>query len=125
MSKFKTKELLVCLIMFIVIAFTATTVVATEGATLEDLLDEMNQGTVNDESDDYNDDIGTGNREQLDEDILENEPENETENVEEDETTSEDELTHTGIEDFPVFIAIAVLAISMIYAYRKVREYNV
>lgn len=129
----KTKELFISLIIFAIIAFMTVPVCATEGITADSLLDELNQGEVNDEGDDYDDEIGEGNRDQLSEDLSDSDDDekkddakkDDEETEKKDETTSDEKLTHTGIEDFPVYIAIAVLGVSMVFAYKKVKEYNI
>lgn len=131
----KTKELFISLIIFAIIAFMTIPVCATDGITADSLIDglDLYQGEVDDDDDDYNDNIGEGNREQLSEDLSDSDDDakkddEETKNEEtekKDETTSDEKLTHTGIEDFPVYIAIAVLGVSMVFAYKKVKEYNI
>lgn len=126
----KTKELFISLIIFALIAFMTVPACATEG--IFDL-DEIDQGEVNDEGNDYDDKIEEGNREQLSEDLSDSDDDekkddakkDDEETEKKDETTSDEKLTHTGIEDFPVYIAIAVLGVSMVFAYKKVKEYNI
>lgn len=130
--KSDVKKIIICLIAILMVMVVATKTLATDGNTsIGDMLNEMkkeNQNlTINgtDEPDEIesgnritntNTNINTDNNKNLN--VNENQNENENENKP---TTT----PYTGIGDYSVIVFIVIFAISAVYAYKKIRDYNV
>lgn len=115
------KKIGICLIALFLVVGTAYTTLATEdgGDWLNELLQSQN-GTIGENEPVEN--IPEG------ENKIVNDNENLNTNVEENENTSEnlpEKTPHAGLEDYSGLVFVAIFAVSAIYAYKKIREYNV
>jgi len=119
------KKIVICLIALFLVVGTAYTTLATEGGS-QSILDEINEMLQN-----QNGTIGENEPvEQIPEGENNNESANEalnTNDVSENTNVSENlpETTpHAGLEDYSGLVFVAIFAVSAVYAYKKVREYN-
>lgn len=121
------KKIVICLIALFLVVGVACTTFATEGGS-QSILDEINEmlqdqnGTIGENENVEQIPEGTNNNENANEGLNENtnlasENTNESENLPE-------STPHAGLEDYSGLIFVAIFAVSAIYAYKKVREYN-
>ena len=117
------KKVVICLTALFLVVGVAYTTLATEGGS-QSILDEINEMLQNQN--------GTIGENEPVEQIPEGENNNEALNTNTNETagntnTSENlpETTpHAGLEDYSGVVFVAIFAVSAIYAYKKIREYN-
>lgn len=114
MSNIKTKELIICLIAVIALILTITTnVFATQ-----DINSLMGNNAANAENNDFQQ-IGDTNT-----NINTNTNTNTNTNVANNNVNKVATIPYTGI-DYSVVLIIAICGVSAIYAYKKIRDYNV
>lgn len=130
--KSDVKKIIICLIAILMVMVVATKTLATDGNTnIGDMLNEMKKGNQNSTINGTEDpaDIESGNRitdtnmntdNNKNLNINENQNENKNENENKPTTTP-----YTGIGDYSIVVFIAIFAISAVYAYKKIRDYNV
>ena len=119
MNKNMVEKIFICIIAILMVILVASKTYAT-GNFLNDLLD--NNGNTYIDPNEPKDDIKEGNTEIK----TENENNSETALADEKKTENAPETTpHTGIEDYSIYIFIGIFAVSAVYAYKKVRKYNV
>ncbi len=113
----KTKELIICIISIIALVLAITTnAFATEAGTLDELLE--NSNTENNTFEEI-----TENNTNVQKNISAVTQNNITNNVANN-TNTNATIPYTGI-DYSVIVIIAICGISAVYAYKKIREYNV
>lgn len=130
--KSDVKKIIICLIAILMVMVVATKTLATDGnKNIGDMLNEMKKenqnSTINgtEEPDDIesgnritNTNMNTDNNKNFN--VNENQNENKNENENKPTTTP-----YTGIGDYSVIVFIVIFAISAVYAYKKIRDYNV
>lgn len=120
------KKIVICLIALFLVVGTAYTTLATEGGS-QSILDEINEmlqnqdGTIGESEPVEQIPEGENNNENVDNEALNtNETTGNTNTAENlPETTP-----HAGLEDYSGLVFVAIFAVSAIYAYKKIREYN-
>lgn len=117
----KKKELVIAILAVVMLVLSITTVFAADGVADGDILNQLlrNESDIaNENPDDYNEiENGATNN------IIDNSTNNTVNNSANNNTP--DKLANTGIGDYSSIVIIAVAGISAIYAYKKIREYNV
>lgn len=117
------KKIVICLIALFLVVGVAYTTFATEGGS-QSILDEINEMLQN-----QNGTIGENEPvEEIPEGENNNEALNTNTNLASGSTSTSENLPETtpyaGLEDYSGLIFVAIFAVSAIYAYKKVREYN-
>lgn len=114
MSNIKTKELIICLISIVALVLTITT--NAFAMNIEDALKNNNEPypTITDNTN------NNGNNNKVPGTTTNNNNSNNTNNT--NNTTAT--IPYTGI-DYSVVLIIAICGVSAIYAYKKIRDYNV
>ena len=116
------KKIIVSLVAMMLVVCTACTVFATQGS--QSILDEINEMLQN-----QNGTIGENEPvEEIPEGENNNEVLNTNTNLASGSTNTSENLPettpHAGLEDYSGLIFVAIFAVSAIYAYKKIREYN-
>lgn len=117
----KTKELVICIISVLALILTITTnVFATTTPTLNELLGESTENTenLNNNNDEFSNIPSTTQNTNTNTNVI---PENTNTNTNVNATNS---IPNTGVS-YSSIVIIAVAGISAIYAYKKIKEYNV
>lgn len=121
------KKVVICLTALFLVVGVAYTTLATEGGS-QSILDEINEmlqnqnGTIGENEPVEQIPEGTNNNE------VANEGLNANTNLASGSTNTSENLPettpHAGLEDYSGLVFVAIFAVSAIYAYKKIREYN-
>lgn len=119
MSKKSIKKLIICLVAVLLLALVANKVFA---QSITDMLTDSSQSTISSGSESGKITEGaTSSENKTQKSNLEDIKPAEKTQTESTPTTT----PYTGIGDYTVYILIGVFAVSTIFAYKKIREYNV
>ena len=115
------KKIVICLIALFLVVGTAYTTFATESGSdwLNELLQSQN-GTIGDNEN--TEQIPEGNKLNTNTNTNTNTNVSNNTNVNENRPAT---TPHAGLEDYSGLVFVAIFAVSAVYAYKKIREYNV
>lgn len=120
------KRIIICVIAMTMVFVVATKTLATDGSqNIGQMLEDMKKGNQNSTINETEEptDIESGNRNtDNNKNLNVNENQNENKNENENKPTT---TPYTGIGDYSVIVFIVIFAISAVYAYKKIRDYNV
>ena len=119
----RTKQIIISILAIFVLAVVMTSVYAEE-VNVDNIEDLLNDNTATEEN---TEDVNTNNEEEF-----ENIPEENTNVVEEDNNISIENNMENDVKDLPnsgldttILVVIAIFGLSAIYAYKKIKDYNI